>query len=1170
MEAGGGTRPAGMSSPPRWTGLHAEYSPPRTASEPGQRSETRRPHLVNYGASRLSTPVSFIPLPEHGRLVIGVPDRTQPPDISIQGSGVERSHAVLETGGPGGGVLLRPQAGVTTVDGIRCAAPVQLTSALDNPEYYHMGESGGGGGPPVSPRLQLPPPKPPRQPASEGPFTGEYLYTRLERPAGPAPAARTLPPPRAAPPPSPYDNVPPTAAAARAAAAAAAAAQGGDREQPSVCSTVSQDHPDSADALQQLEQSRLDEILHMCAEYDSQMAGGPLSGPAARPPDSPAVAHRRIKTNGSLPRDRRLGSPGADTPPEPRRRSASEDELSPAAAAAADVRSPYENVSFVHYPQSPRTRIRTTVQRERLDGAGREASPPVSTAGAVYMVPPPPVPLPTPPPRAPLHSGGMVNGSDGRGLQFVNEEYMRGLPLDPSFQNDDLVFLPAVGGGYVNTGMDEETRRAAAELQHRQRLGNVYQQLPSRPPVESPLPGLQTDGRAPSESELPGSLSTPAEEEGGSARVSWRDDVESNSGDEMVRHSRSFSDTTDDDREMCRRLKDQRRMTYRQLSELRQQKLDLEHQESEAIRQLEMEHALLEGEVETHQETVARLEQEVTDLRETLASRTEGREQTRRRQTQEADQLAARIVAAEAELERLELLSEKFRGTTDEETELLEKLKYQHELVEQERKAHEDQEFHHMEDQVGWETEKEESLRVIHQLERRIANTRAEMESVREQQRRLIESIRSDTEAMERQRREIVKQMCQERDRLRKTQRRLSSLSQSGVDEAADDPGLDEPEQNSDQEEFSSNEYIESRLAQLHMLGKSRDDLQRIQNVTASSPMQVDNRSSTTLREIERNRHVLLAKQGTQVIEDERRRVEELKRRVQDEVTAQWEEQRRQQHSAQSPTPETAGEPAPPTAPRVTNGHSSHEEAPRSPASGDRSPPISDGGRELQPISEDGQPPRPMSGENGRQQRPMSGEDGRQQPMSDEEDEPRSPRPVSDASSVFDGVEEPPVRRRSKVSVPPQQRPLTRYLPITNQQFDLRQHIESAGHQLEMCHQVVISRHACRGYLHKLSSRIRSWQKRWFVFDRSKNKRTFMYYSDKSESKARGGVYFQAIEEVYVDHLKTSRGSAPNTTFCVKTMSRTFYLMAPSPEAMRIWVDVIMTGAEGNAVFGHG
>lgn len=54
-----------------------------------------------------------------------------------------------------------------------------------------------------------------------------------------------------------------------------------------------------------------------------------------------------------------------------------------------------------------------------------------------------------------------------------------------------------------------------------------------------------------------------------------------------------------------------------------------------------------------------------------------------------------------------------------------------------------------------------------------------------------------------------------------------------------------------------------------------------------------------------------------------------------------------------------------------------------------------------------------------------------------------------------------------------------------------------------------------------------------------------------------------------MDHLKPGRGGAPNTTFCVKTMSRTFFLMAASPEAMRIWVDVIMTGAEGHSAYGH-
>jgi hypothetical protein len=36
------------------------------------------------------------------------------------------------------------------------------------------------------------------------------------------------------------------------------------------------------------------------------------------------------------------------------------------------------------------------------------------------------------------------------------------------------------------------------------------------------------------------------------------------------------------------------------------------------------------------------------------------------------------------------------------------------------------------------------------------------------------------------------------------------------------------------------------------------------------------------------------------------------------------------------------------------------------------------------------------------------------------------------------------------------------------------------------------------------------------VFDR--NKRTLVYYRDKAENKAKGGIYFHAISEVYVDH----------------------------------------------------
>lgn len=146
------------------------------------------------------------------------------------------------------------------------------------------------------------------------------------------------------------------------------------------------------------------------------------------------------------------------------------------------------------------------------------------------------------------------------------------------------------------------------------------------------------------------------------------------------------------------------------------------------------------------------------------------------------------------------------------------------------------------------------------------------------------------------------------------------------------------------------------------------------------------------------------------------------------------------------------------------------------------------------------------------------------------------------------------------------QRPLTRYLPVTTQEdFDLRGHIETAGHQIELCRHIVLNSGACRGYLSKLGARFKSWNKRWFVFDR--NKRTLVYYADKSEVKAKGGIYFHSIEEVYVDHQTNVKTSNSRVTFCMKTSERKYYLMAPSPEAMRIWVDVIFTGAEGYQEF---
>ncbi|XP_028582581.2 pleckstrin homology-like domain family B member 2 isoform X3 [Podarcis muralis] len=147
-----------------------------------------------------------------------------------------------------------------------------------------------------------------------------------------------------------------------------------------------------------------------------------------------------------------------------------------------------------------------------------------------------------------------------------------------------------------------------------------------------------------------------------------------------------------------------------------------------------------------------------------------------------------------------------------------------------------------------------------------------------------------------------------------------------------------------------------------------------------------------------------------------------------------------------------------------------------------------------------------------------------------------------------------------------QSRPLTRYLPVRKEDFDLRSHIETAGHNIETCYHVSLTEKTCRGFLIKMGGKIKTWKKRWFVFDR--NKRTFSYYADKHETKLKGVIYFQAIEEVYYDHLKNANKSPnPLLTFSVKTHDRIYYMVAPTPEAMRIWMDVIVTGAEGYTHF---
>ncbi|XP_071376439.1 pleckstrin homology-like domain family B member 3 isoform X2 [Centroberyx affinis] len=137
-----------------------------------------------------------------------------------------------------------------------------------------------------------------------------------------------------------------------------------------------------------------------------------------------------------------------------------------------------------------------------------------------------------------------------------------------------------------------------------------------------------------------------------------------------------------------------------------------------------------------------------------------------------------------------------------------------------------------------------------------------------------------------------------------------------------------------------------------------------------------------------------------------------------------------------------------------------------------------------------------------------------------------------------------------------------RSLPLfLSANFDLRAHVESLGHGVAGCMGLRMTARRCAGFLTKRGGRVKTWKRRWFLFDM--DHRRLAYYTDCDERKLKGVIYFQAIEEVYYDHLRTATTSPrPSLTFCVKTYERLFFLVAPSAEAMRIWMDVIVTATD--------
>uniref|UniRef100_A0A4W6CMK9 Pleckstrin homology-like domain family B member 1 n=1 Tax=Lates calcarifer TaxID=8187 RepID=A0A4W6CMK9_LATCA len=379
-------------------------------------------------------------------------------------------------------------------------------------------------------------------------------------------------------------------------------------------------------------------------------------------------------------------------------------------------------------------------------------------------------------------------------------------------------------------------------------------------------------------------------------------------------------------------------------------------------------------------------------------------------------------------------------------------------------------------------------------------------------------------------------------------------------------------------------------------------------NTSSKSPLLLANSTGSlprnlaaTLQDIETKRQLALQQKGQQVIEEQRRRLAELKQRAAAEAQCQWEAL----HGSQ-PHLMTASSSSPSYSPVMayspTLSHSSIGPAPLVHHSILHHQPLSAGEQPYDTLSLESSDsmdtsvstgnnsacsPDNMSSvggvdslkieemekmlkeaqlEKARLIESRERESLARRQMLEEERRRReeAEKRLQDETFHRQQLVEKEVKMRAKNFS--QARPMTRYLPIRKEEFDLRSHVESSGHSVDTCYHVILTEKMCKGYLVKMGGKIKSWKKRWFVFDRLK--RTLSYYVDKHETKLKGVIYFQAIEEVYYDHLRSATKSPnPSLTFCVKTHDRLYYMVAPSAEAMRIWMDVIVTGAEGYTQF---
>uniref|UniRef100_A0A7M4FM73 Pleckstrin homology like domain family B member 1 n=1 Tax=Crocodylus porosus TaxID=8502 RepID=A0A7M4FM73_CROPO len=569
-------------------------------------------------------------------------------------------------------------------------------------------------------------------------------------------------------------------------------------------------------------------------------------------------------------------------------------------------------------------------------------------------------------------------------------------------------------------------------------------------------------------------------------------------------------------------LEEERAQVLARVDELKCCVKELEQQLQESSREAEMERALVQGEREAELMQLQQEQKMAQQLQEKLSGLDAAVQKER-------DKERAKVDAERKELEKLQALYNESKSQLDNcpesmREQLQDQMRREAEALETQTKAFEDLEFQQLEKESRLEEERETvSLQLLQsraECHRSVARRKERVAALESQANQIRLQAAQESERLAAEKSTVLQLLHKEKEKLVSLERRYHLVTD----------GRSFPRTSS----AASQRPGVGQAGHPHPASCPQGPLHP-QNSTGSLPRNL----AAMLQDIEAKRQRALQQKGQQVIEEQKRRLAELKQKAAAEAQSQWEALHGPPHFPPPSYPPLMHH-------SILHHHPPHGLGPRaedpdhaydtlslessdsletSVSTGNNSACSPDNmssasGVDVGKIEEMEKMLKEAHVEKSRLMESREREmELRRQALEDERRRREQlERRLQDETAQRQKLVEKEVKMREKHFS--QARPLTRYLPIRKEDFDLRLHIESSGHSVDTCCHVILSEKMCKGYLVKMGGKIKSWKKRWFVFDRMK--RTVSYYVDKHETKLKGVIYFQAIEEVYYDHLRSA------------------------------------------------